>query len=252
MDDVVAALDDQEVELDQILRDLADERWGTPSRCPGWTVSDVVLHLAQTNEMAIGSLSGTYDQVLQGLLDGLPPAGTVDDGAGLMVERDRGASPTEVYARFRDSVSTMMHLFWDAEPSSRVQWVAGTLSAHTLASTRLAETWIHTRDVAVPLGLEPAPSSRLRYIARLAWRTLPYAFQRAGREMQGTVAFELTGTNGQDWVFAPDDGPADTVVRGLAVDLCEVAAQRAAAPGTSLVAEGPDAAGVLELVRTFA
>jgi uncharacterized protein (TIGR03084 family) len=246
MEDIVAALDDQQVELDEILRALDPDGWARPSRCVGWSVSDVVLHLAQTNEMAIGSLTGTYDQVLERFVAGLDFASSVDDGAGLMVDKERGAPPDEVYARFRNTVDQLMSLFWEADPHDRVQWVAGTLSAQTLATTRLAETWIHTNDVA-----RTPPSSRLKYIARLAWRTLPYAFTRAGREMKGTVAFELEGPNGKPWVFAPET-PADTVVRGLAIDLCEVAAQRATAPGTSLVAEGPDAADVLELVRTFA
>jgi hypothetical protein len=74
---------------------------------------------------------------------------------------------------------------------------------------------------------------------------------RAGREMKGSVAFELTGPSGDAWRFASDDA-ADTVLRGPAADLCAVAGQRAEAPDTRLTAEGPDASDVLELVRTFA
>ena len=62
--------------------------------------------------------------------------------------------------------------------STRVRWVAGDLSARTLATTRLAETWIHTGDIASAIGIEPVATDRLRLIARLAWRTLPYAFDR--------------------------------------------------------------------------
>ena len=51
-------------------------------------------------------------------------------------------------------------------------------------------------------------------------------------------------------VAGPDD--AATVLRGPVHELLEVAAQRADAADTSLTAEGPDAAGVLALVRTFA
>ena len=42
------------------------------------------------------------------------------------------------------------------------------------------------------------------------------------------------------------------MVRGTALDLCRVAGQRADAAATALTAEGPDAVGVLRLVRTFA
>ena len=80
------------------------------------------------------------------------------------------------------------------EPGDRLQWVAGDVAARTLATTRLAETWIHAGDVAAGLGVELEPTDRLWHIARLAWRTIPYAFQRAGAEPPGPVAFRLDGT----------------------------------------------------------
>lgn len=251
MDEILAGLAEQQAELDRLICPIQEPAWAQQSRCEGWSVSDVVLHLAQTNEMAIGSLTGTFDEVLTALTTGLAPSKDVDDGAGLMVDKERGASPPETYARWRDGVDRMMDAYRAADPHSRVQWVAGTLSVHTLATTRLAETWIHTNDIAFGLGVSLAPPDRLRHIARLAWRTLPYAFMRAGRQMQGSVAFELTAPDDTEWRFAPEDG-ADTVVRGPAAELCAVAGQRARASDTGLTAEGPDAMDVLELVRTFA
>jgi hypothetical protein len=88
-------------------------------------------------------------------------------------------------------------------------------------------------------------------VARLAWRTLPYAFTQAGRQLTGPVAFELRGPSGNDWSFGTDDSPV-TVVRGEGIDLCEVAARRVDPGDTTLVGEGPDADAVLELVRTYA
>ena len=51
-----------------------------------------------------------------------------------------------------------------------------------LATTRLTETWIHAGDVLHAFGQVPAATERLWHIARLAWRTLPYAFARDGLE----------------------------------------------------------------------
>src|SRR5205823_1880386 len=107
----------------------------------------------------------------------------------------------------------------EADPHERVTWVAGQLSVRTLATTRLAETWIHSGDVADALGRSLVPSDRLRHIARLAWRTLPYAFERAGRQLHGPVAFELRGPDGRAWEFAPDEEPA-TTIRGDGHELC--------------------------------
>ena len=137
------------------------------------------------------------------------------------------------------------------DPHLRVEWVVGRLSLRTLTTTRLAETWIHTGDVATALDRPLVPTTRLEHIARLAWRTLPYAFTRAGRELHGPVAFLLDGPGGATWSFVPDE-PASTTVRGDALELCLVAARRVDPAATALTAEGPDADAVLELVRTYA
>jgi len=105
--------------------------------------------------------------------------------------------------------------------------------------------------VADALGVTLVPTDRLRQIARLAWRTLPYAFASEGLTMAGPVGFRLGAPSGGDWVFEPEE-PAVTTVTGPAVELCAVAARRVDPSATSLEAEGPDASHVLALVRTYA
>ena len=145
----------------------------------------------------------------------------------------------------------MRDAFAAGDPHLRVTWVSGRLSLQTLATTRLSECWIHSGDIASALGVELASTDRLRHIARLAWRTLPYAFERADTTMQGPVALELTGPNGDAWHFRPD-APARTTIRGSAAEFCDVAARRVEPAGTSLTGDGPDVASVLRLVRTYA
>lgn len=230
---------------------LDEAGWATPSRCPGWSVADVVLHLAQTDEMAIASLQQRFGEAIDELTAGVGMAASVDDGAALVVERERGRPPAEVLARWRTAAGQLRDELRAADPSRRVAWVAGDLSVRTLATTRLAEAWIHTGDVAVPLGKPVAADDRLWHIARLAWRTLPYAFAAAGHEAAGPVAFELAAPNGDTWTFSSDDPPTTTIT-GTAVDLCQVAGRRVDAADTGLRGEGPDAEAVLSVVRTFA
>ena len=201
--------------------------------------------------MAIGSAQGRFAEAIGELTGGLAPASSVDDGAALMVARDRGQPGLAVRERWQTGADTLRRALTECDPHDRVVWVAGELSARTLATTRLAETWIHTGDVAEALGRTVAPSDRLWHIARLAWRTLPYAFARAGRELAGPVAFELRSPSGEAWDFVPDAEPL-TVIRGDAVELCLVAARRVDPADTGLQGEGPDARAVLELVRTYA
>ncbi len=257
MDAAVSALADEQAALSARLDGLDEAGWAAPSRCPGWSVSDVVLHLAQTNEMALASLDGTMAEFLGRMAAAsVPQTVDVDAGAAAMVEVERGAPPAEVQARWDEGAAELRARFAAADLGARVDWVVGQLSARTLATTRLAETWIHAGDVAAASGPLPDPTDRLWHIARLAWRTVPYAFARADHPAPGPVVFDLVGPSRDAWRFAPDgvDAASEpvTTVAGDALDLCLVAGQRADAADTGLVAEGPDAADVLALVRTFA
>jgi uncharacterized protein (TIGR03084 family) len=248
IDDLAA----QQAELDGLLVDCDATSWHRPTRCEGWDVADVVLHLAQTNEMAIASATGRYDEFLTTFAATVSDSvHTVDDAAADRVAAERGAPDDELLARWRRSSQSLSEALRACDAHERVQWVAGELSALTLTTTRIAETWIHTGDVAGALGVELPPSDRLRHVARLAWRTLPYAFAHDGRAAPGPVAFRLVGPSGDAWDFEPG-GAAPTVIRGPAVDLCAVAARRVAPADTALVGEGPDAVAVLDLVRTYA
>lgn len=240
------ALAAQQAELTALLDGLDDDGWRRPTRCEGWDVADVVLHLAQTNEMAIRSATDRFADATAELARGLPPTFDVDAGAAAMVERDRNASLDDIRQRYDRSARTMREALAARDPRDRVDWVAGQLTVRTLSTTRLAETWIHTGDVAVALGRPIEPSDRLHLIARLAWRTLPYAFQRAGRTLTGPVAFELDGCS-----LTPDQ-PAVTTITGSVLDLCLVAGRRADPRDTGLRGTGPDVDAVLELVRTYA
>lgn len=254
MDGILTALAEQVDELDGLVRDLDEAGLALPSRCPGWSISDVLLHLAQTNEMTVASAEGHFTEEAAAFgnqVGSAPPGANTDDLAGLAVAADRGASGKQIYDRWRSSSAAQAAALGACKAGTRLPWVAGNLAAITLATTRLAETWIHTGDVAAGRGRKQSASPQLQPIARLAWRTLPYAFAQAGKTMSGPVALRLTAPDGTLWSFDPYE-PAATTVSGPALDFCLVAARRVPPAETALVATGPDAVEVLGLVRTFA
>jgi uncharacterized protein (TIGR03084 family) len=251
MDAILGSLADQHAELDAFLLALDEHGWSSPTRCEGWTVADVVLHLAQTDQLALASAQGRFADALAGLGRGLERTGNVDDGAAAMVERERGLPNAELYERWRAGAAALRDTLAASDPHERVDWVAGQLSIHTLVATRIAECWIHAGDVAEAVGLAQVPTDRLEHVARLAWRTLPYAFARGGRELAGPVAFELRAPSGAAWRFTPP-GPPLTTIAGDGAELCLVAARRVEPEHTSLRGTGPDVDAVLELVRTYA
>jgi uncharacterized protein (TIGR03084 family) len=250
--DLLRALGSQHAELARIVDACTHDDWDRPTRCVGWDVAAVLVHLAQTDELARASANGELDGFDGGFLGSRERQTlSVDDAAAAHVDLERVAGGDAIRQRWHDASSAMRAAFDAGDPHRRVTWVSGRLSLQTLAATRLSECWIHTGDVASALGIDVAPSDRLRHIARLAWRTLPYAFERARLELRGPVALDLTGPNGDAWRF-DQDTPALTTIRGSAADFCDVAARRVEPDATDLVGDGPDAADVLRLVRTYA
>jgi len=131
-----------------------------------------------------------------------------------------------------------------------VQWVTGPVKPATLATTRLAEYWAHGLDITGPLGIDFPDTDRLRNIAWLAHRTLPYAFSLAG-EAPAVVRCSLTAPDGvTTWTFGPDD--AESEISGPAGVFCRVAAQRLDPAASGLKATGPHGATALRVIRTYA
>jgi uncharacterized protein (TIGR03083 family) len=125
VDEIVTALADQQAELDALLAPLDGTGWARPSPCEGWSVADVVLHLAQTNEMAIASATDRLDDFFTTMLGDAPPASDVDDGAAVMVERERGLPDGELLARWRRGSKELVDRLSASDPRARVTWVAG-------------------------------------------------------------------------------------------------------------------------------
>ena len=120
----------------------------------------------------------------------------------------------------------------------------------TLATTRLAEHWAHGLDITAPLGVDFPDTDRLRHIAWLGHRTLPYAFRLAGEDPR-PVYVELTAPGGDGvWCFGPSDAPS--TIRGDAGAFCRVGAQRLRPDDSGLVCGGPHGRAALGVLRNYA
>ena len=95
MDPILDALGEQQRQLSTLVADLDDAGWHAPTRCDGWDVSDVVLHLAQTNEMAIGSATQRFDGQHVVLVDDVYTSGATTDACA-RVARRAGAAKVSV------------------------------------------------------------------------------------------------------------------------------------------------------------
>ena len=232
--------------IDDMVADLDEAGWSRPSGAGGWTIADVVLHLAQSEEAVVLSTQGTS------LADALPPAlvgaTSMDDMMDRWVASER-APGAEVLDRWRQASTAAVAALRAADPQTRLPWAAAPLKPVALATTRLAEHWAHALDIAEGLGVDYPDTDRLRHIAWLAHRTLPYAFTVAGQEPQD-VCCELTAPDGTTWIFG--DPETEARITGPAGDFCRVGAQRLAPDASGLTATGAAAEAALRVLRNYA
>ncbi len=228
-----------------ILGGLDGTQWRSESGAAGWTIADVVLHLAQSEESVVATASG--GDLRTGL--GSVAGGTVDERVASLVAAER-AAPDVVFERWQRARRAALDALRAADPDRALTWVAAPVKPATLATTRLAEHWAHGLDITGPLALDFPDTDRLRHVAWLAHRTLPYAMALAG-EQPASVRCELTAPDGASvWEFGPAD--AESGITGPAGDFCRVAARRLAPDSSRLSVSGPHGATALRLMRTYA
>ena len=241
--------------LEKILAGLDEEQWLSGSGAPGWTIADVVLHLAQSEEAV--EATATHQRPRGGL--GAVAGGTMDERAAEAVRLER-AAPAEVFARWQRARQAGLAAIRVADPDQPLAWVAGPVKPATLATTRLSEHWAHGLDITGPLGIAFPDTERLRHIAWLAHRTLPYALSLAG-QAPVAVRCELTPPDGAGpgsagarrsgtWRFGAPE--AESAIAGTAGDFCRVAVQRLGPARSGLRASGPHGATALRVLRTYA
>ncbi|MEV0805656.1 TIGR03084 family metal-binding protein [Micromonospora sp. NPDC050200] len=266
MVDLTALLADLAAEseqLDALVAALPPEAWAEPTPAPGWTIGHQLAHLAWTDEVA--RLAATDVDAFYASVTSAPdPSRLVDDGAEQFL-----APPAELLARWRTGRAALADALAAVPPGEKLPWYGTRMSAASMATARIMETWAHGEDVADALAVTRTPTGRLRHVAHLGFRTLGHGFAAHGRALPtAPVRVELTapasarsepaspaaaskdGSDGDTWIFGPAEA-ADRVT-GPALDFCLLVTQRRHRADLALAATGPTADEWLDVAQAFA
>lgn len=260
MREILSDLVAEQQHLDQFLQTLRVRQWALPTSAEGWSVQDTVSHVAYTEAFAAEVLEQGKARVkAEKVVD-------IDEWTMRGVLLGRGRRYQEIIEWWRFGRADVVEALSKMMATERVPWLHGDMSARSFASARLMETWAHGLDAKaailgriVPLPEPPeedepadplADTSRLRHIASLGQRTLPFAFEQAGEEFPSSgIRVEVMGPLYAAWRFGPED--TDQVIKGMAGDWCRVVVQRQNAEDTGLKAVGESAEKALEIARAY-
>src|SRR5918992_1046411 len=218
MVEIVEDLRAETLDLERMLAPLPGAAWETATPAPGWAVRDQVSHLAWFDDVAA---------------------------------RYRALSVRELREWFRAARARLLDVLAGLDAKARIAWYGPDMSAASFATARLMETWAHGQDVADALGVSRPPTDRLRHVAHIGVRALPYSFAAHGRQVPAApVRVEVTLPSGAVLALGPES--AADVVRGAALDFCLVVTQRRHLADVALDVTGPVAAEWMPIAQAFA
>jgi uncharacterized protein (TIGR03084 family) len=234
-------------ELDALVAPLPAERWSAPTPAPGWTIAHQIGHLLWTDLVALTSITDEPAFADLATAAAADPTGFVDSAA----QRQAHRAPAELLADWRATRVRLHTELVALEPGRKLAWFGPPMSAASMATARLMETWAHGLDVADTLGVPKPATTRLRSIAHLGVRTRDFAFAVNGLPPP-TEPFrvELRAPDGSSWSWGPTD--AAQRVSGPAQDFCWLVTQRRPPATLDITAIGDDAKRWLTIAQAFA
>jgi uncharacterized protein (TIGR03084 family) len=247
MREILTDLVKEQQTLDQFLQKINPREWGKPTKAPGWSVKDLVSHLAQFEDL-----------VAEVIEEGVVPDDLIGEAGGFDAFVAQGPAkgkemrPQDVIEWWRLSRARAMDALWSLDEDDRMAWIGGECSAKLVATYRIMETWAHGLDVWDIWGDDeenPVPETeRLAHIAFLAHKLLPLAFERAG-ETYEPVRIEVMGPDYAKWSFGPEGAPR---IKGPAMEFARLAVHRSSlAECEGIVAEGEPAEHALKFVTAY-
>jgi uncharacterized protein (TIGR03083 family) len=224
--------------LASLLGGLDDEQWAAASRCEAWTVQDVIAHLVTTNQFWAASIGAALRGQPTRFLATFDPVVTADQ----LVDAVRSQSSAEVLDRFvetNEAIADIVAGLDDEGWSTLGEAPPGHVPLRAVALHALWDSWVHERDIVLPLGLVPVEEPD-EIIGCLGYgAALSPAFSVAGGSTrEGAIEVDATDPDvrfvvevGRSVVVRGADAPDGALrLTGSAVELLEALSFRRPLP----------------------
>ncbi|MGI9163884.1 MAG: maleylpyruvate isomerase family mycothiol-dependent enzyme [Mycobacterium sp.] len=181
-----------------LLAGLTDEQWQTPSPLPGWTVHDIVAHIAGTELMLAGEANPEPEGDVTAREHVRNEIGAVNER---WVEQLRTRTPAQMLAIFRDATARRkaeLTAMSDADWNAVGFTPAGPDSHGRFMRVRVFDCWMHEHDIRQAVGLPADEASMTGPDSRLALdemaASMAFVVGKKGQAPEGSrVLIALTG-----------------------------------------------------------
>lgn len=250
--------------LDRLVESAGPDAWTIPTPAVGWTVAHQIGHLLWTDRAAYAAATApdTFAAMIAKAVGEMKPAESTGkvDAAGFVdaaADAEAARPRADVLAEWRAGRRALADALLAVPPGAKLPWFGPPMSAASMATARIMETWAHGLDVADALGITAAPTdtqrleNTLRHVAHLGVRTRDFAFWLGGLTPPAEpFRIDLVSPADEVWSFGPED--AAQTVTGSALDFCYLVTQRRDPATLDVVATGDDARRWLTIAQAFA
>lgn len=213
--DRIAAVRKERDDLVAFCRTLRPEEWATPSTCEGWTIQDVVAHMAA---IAHGVFTPWMFKFMS--------TKNLERNNDADVETRRSRGPQEVLGEYEKWSSRMVKLLalGQRPPLAKAPFKVGELGVYPMAqvaSASVFDTHLHLHyDMAPALGRTlPAPGpGTLAVINEWVLEGIPKMCRSALTFMDRPITITLDGAGGGSWAVVPRGGTTPGRIEPAPVD----------------------------------
>ncbi|MDQ2635529.1 MAG: maleylpyruvate isomerase family mycothiol-dependent enzyme, partial [Actinomycetota bacterium] len=158
----------------------------------------------------------------------------------------------EVLSSWRQARDDELAALRRIDSAARVPWGPNLMSAVSLCTARLMETWAHGLDCFAALGVEPVDTDRLRHVCHITYRAIPHALMESGVSRPDTIndlVVEVSSPGGAMWRFGRGNAP--NRINGTAAEFARVGVRRMRLEDSALRAHGPLAEAALPHLKAY-
>jgi uncharacterized protein (TIGR03083 family) len=150
---------------------LSEEEWAIPSRCPGWSIKDVVSHNIGLERLLLGESLPSHDP-------GEKPWVKNDFGRMMEIDVDlrRSRSGSDVGEEFREVVDARHLLLSQMKGEEEVTFLNYTGPVWKTFLRRIIDVWMHEQDIRAALG---NPGGMDTFAAHFTYDALSSQFAKA-------------------------------------------------------------------------
>ena len=236
--------------LHELLAPLPDSAWDRPTQFKGWTLNDILAHLAFFDTAASlalrdeAALVDLFSKWRAAVAAGTPSLQFTHAWLGNV----RGAA---LLALWREQSLQVAQEYAQADPKRRIKWAGPDMSVRSSLSARLMETWSHAQAIYDLLGRTRVNGDYLRNVAELGINTYKWTFMNRGLPVPEPQPFvRLAAPSGAVWEWGSN--ATGESIEGRASEFCQVVAQTRNVADTALRVQGEIARKWMAIAQCFA